>query len=109
MKKYQDIVNTWIKTYGKGYFKEMTNLAHLMEEVGELARYMARVYGEQSFKNSEEKDNPSEKIEDELTDIFFVCFCLANQMNIDLDKAFHNNIIKKTERDRTRHLNNKKL
>ena len=109
MKKYQKEVDNWIKKYGKRYFNELTNLAILMEEVGELSRYMARVYGEQSFKNSEGVEDPKARIQDELADIIFVCICLANQMDIDLEKVFNENILKKTERDSKRHLDNAKL
>ena len=105
LKQLQNTVNQWINTYGVRYFSELTNTAILMEEVGELARLMARTYGEQSFKNGE-KDN---SIADELADILWVVTCLANQMNIDLEEAVKKNLDKKTNRDKDRHLNNKKL
>ncbi|MCT4614407.1 MAG: nucleotide pyrophosphohydrolase [Marinifilaceae bacterium] len=101
----QIIVDKWIKKYGVRYFSELTNLAVLMEEVGELSRLIARKYGDQSFKNKES----SKKIEDELADVFWVLICIANQTGVDLTKAFHKNIEKKTKRDSTRHIENTKL
>ena len=101
----QNQVDLWIKTYGVRYFSELTNMAILTEEVGELARLMARKYGDQSFKNSEEKADMG----DEMADILWVLLCLANQTGVDLEKALENNIKKKTERDSLRHLNNEKL
>jgi len=98
-------VDEWIKNYGVRYFSELTNTAILMEEVGELARIMARVYGEQSFKESDENNNLS----DEMADIFWVLCCLANQTGVNLTEAFQNNIIKKTLRDTDRHKQNIKL
>jgi NTP pyrophosphatase (non-canonical NTP hydrolase) len=98
-------VDEWIKTYGVRYFSELTNMAILMEEVGELARIMARVYGEQSFKESDKGVNLS----DEMADILWVLCCLANQTGINLTEAFQNNIQKKTLRDTERHKQNKKL
>jgi NTP pyrophosphatase (non-canonical NTP hydrolase) len=101
----QQRVDNWIKTYGVRYFSELTNLAMLTEEVGELARIMARTYGEQSFKESDlNKD-----IADEMADILWVLLCIANQTGVDLTRAFEANIEKKTLRDKTRHINNKKL
>lgn len=97
-------IDNWIKEYGVRYFNELTNLAILVEEVGELARVMARKYGEQSFKETE-KDN----IEDELADILFVTVCIANQTGVNLTKALEQNLQKKTKRDINRHKNNKKL
>ena len=98
-------VDEWIKTYGVRYFSELTNTVILMEEVGELARIIARVYGEQSFKESDLKVSLS----DEMADIFWVLCCLANQTGVNLTEAFQNNIQKKTLRDRERHKQNLKL
>ncbi len=109
MKQQQIAVDNWIKRHGIRYFNEMTNTVLLMEEVGELSRWVARVYGEQSFKESEKKQNHSEHIKEEMADILFVLICLANQMNIDLEQALDESILKKTTRDQKRHLENKKL
>lgn len=100
----QKTVDQWIKTYGVRYFSELTNMAVLTEEVGELARVMARKYGDQSFKAGE-KDN----LADEMADILWGLICLANQTGVDLTKAFEANIKKKTDRDKDRHINNHKL
>ncbi len=101
----QKKTDDWIKTIGVRYFNELTNMAILTEEVGELARIMARKFGEQSFKNKEEEKN----LGDELADIMFVVFCIANQTGTDLTEALEQNFIKKTLRDKNRHLNNEKL
>ncbi|GHU63748.1 pyrophosphatase [Bacteroidia bacterium] len=101
----QKQVDDWIKTYGVRYFSELTNMALLTEEVGELARIMARTYGDQSFKQSDLKSNLS----DEMADVLWVLLCLANQTGVDLTDAFEKNMQKKTERDKTRHIQNKKL
>jgi NTP pyrophosphatase (non-canonical NTP hydrolase) len=101
----QKTVDKWIKKYGVRYFNELTNTAILMEEVGEVARIMARRYGEQSEKESD-KDK---KLDDEMADVLFVLICLANQTGIDLEKALKKNLEKKTKRDKTRHKENKKL
>ena len=101
----QKTVDEWIKTKGIRYFNELTNTAILMEEVGEVARIMARTYGEQSFKKSEEEVN----LADEMADVLFVLICLANQTGIDLTKALEQNLEKKTQRDSERHQNNEKL
>ncbi len=101
----QKQVDKWIKTYGVRYFSELTNMAILTEEVGELARIMARKYGDQSFKKSDEKYD----LGDEMADILWVLICLANQTGIDLNEAFLNNMEKKTVRDKERHIQNKKL
>lgn len=101
----QKKVDDWIKTYGVRYFNELTNTAILMEEVGEVARIMARKYGEQSEKHSD-KDK---KLADEMADVLFVLICLANQTGIDLEKAMEKNFEKKTKRDKKRHHKNKKL
>ena len=100
----QNTVDKWIKEYGVRYFDPMTNLAVLMEEVGELSRVFARKYGEQSFKEGE-KDNT----EEEMADILWVLLCLANQTGVDLTQALQKSIEKKTSRDKNRHINNKKL
>lgn len=100
----QQTVDEWIRTYGVRYFSELTNMACLTEEVGELARIMARRYGDQSFKAGEHQD-PS----DEMADVLWVLLCLANQTGVDLTEAFRRNLEKKTSRDATRHLNNPKL
>lgn len=101
----QKRVDSWIKKYGVRYFNELTNTAILMEEVGEVARIMARRYGEQS----EKKTDKNKKLDDELADVLFVLICLANQTGIDLEKALTKNLVKKTTRDKTRHKKNKKL
>ncbi|SDX92863.1 nucleotide pyrophosphohydrolase [Hymenobacter psychrophilus] len=101
----QKTVDEWIKTTGVRYFNELTNMAMLTEEVGEVARIIARQYGEQSFKESD-KDKV---LADELADVLFVVICLANQTGIDLTDALHRNLAKKTQRDATRHKNNEKL
>lgn len=101
----QQMVDKWIKTIGVRYFSELTNLAILTEEVGELARIMARTYGDQSFKKSDE----GKDLGDEMADVLWVLICLANQTGIDLNKAFLQNIEKKTSRDSERHQNNEKL
>ncbi|MCQ2251983.1 MAG: nucleotide pyrophosphohydrolase [Bacteroidales bacterium] len=101
----QKLVDSWIKTYGVRYFSELTNMAILTEEVGEVARIISRKYGDQSFKPSDRDKNLS----DELADVLWVLICIANQTGIDLTKALEENIRKKTERDSTRHLNNPKL
>lgn len=101
----QKIVDQWINSTGIRYFNELTNTAILMEEVGEVARIMARKYGEQSFKASDEKID----LADEMADVLFVLICLANQTGIDLTQALHKNLAKKTNRDKERHQNNPKL
>ena len=101
----QQQVDQWIKTVGVRYFSELTNMAILTEEVGELARLMARTYGDQSFKGKEADSN----IADELADVFWVLICIANQTGVDLTKAFEENLNKKTQRDTTRHHKNEKL
>jgi NTP pyrophosphatase (non-canonical NTP hydrolase) len=101
----QASVHRWIQEIGVQYFSELTNLAQLVEEVGELSRIISRTYGDQSFKRSEKKDS----LPDELADIMFVLICLANQTGVDLTQAFQNNLIKKSRRDADRHRNNPKL
>ena len=100
----QEQVDVWIKKYGVRYFSELTNMAVLTEEVGEVARVIARKYGEQSFKETDHKD-----LGEELSDVLFVLLCLANQTDTDLQKAFDKKMQLKTERDADRHQNNKKL
>jgi len=101
----QNQVDKWIKEYGIRYFNELTNMALLTEEVGELARIIARKYGEQSFKTDEEKVNLGE----EMADVLFVLICLANQTGVDLTDALEKSLSKKTARDKERHQNNSKL
>jgi NTP pyrophosphatase (non-canonical NTP hydrolase) len=105
LKEAQSQVDIWIKTIGVRYFSEMTNTAILMEEVGEVARIMARTYGDQSFK----KSDLAKDLGDEMADVLFVLICLANQTGIDLTEAFAKNMEKKTIRDANRHKNNPKL
>lgn len=104
IKEAQEKVDAWIKEYGVRYFDEMTNMAILTEEVGEVARIMARTYGEQSFKEGEKKE-----LGDELADVLWVLICIANQTGVDLTEAMEKNIGKKTRRDSTRHKENKKI
>lgn len=101
----QQMVDEWIKTVGVRYFSELTNMTILTEEVGELARIMARTYGDQSFKKSDEGRN----LGDEMADVLWVLICLANQTGVDLNEAFLKNMEKKTNRDKNRHQNNEKL
>lgn len=105
LEQAQQQVDEWIKKYGVRYFNELTNTAILMEEVGELARIMARKYGEQSFKESDKQKDMA----DEMADVLWVLICLANQTGVDLTAAFQKNMDKKTGRDKERHLNNEKL
>lgn len=105
IKEAQNTVDNWIKKYGVRYFNELTNMAILTEEVGEMARIIARKYGEQSFKESDKKNS----LDDEMADVLFVLICLANQTGVDLTMALEKNLNKKTNRDADRHLNNKKL
>lgn len=104
LNELQATVDQWIKTYGVRYFSELTNMACLTEEVGELARIMARTYGDQSFKKGESHD-----LADEIADVLWVLTCIANQTGVDLQKAVEQNIAKKTARDKTRHIENEKL
>ena len=105
LRSAQETVDNWIRTHGVRYFNELTNMAILTEEVGEVARIISRTYGEQSFK---EKESDKE-LADELADVLFVLICLANQTGVDLEKAFEKNMEKKTKRDHKRHKANKKL
>ena len=104
IKEAQQAVDQWIKTYGVRYFSELTNMTVLTEEVGELARVMARKYGDQSFKEGEK-----ENLGEEMADVLWVLICLANQTGIDLTKELKKSIEKKTKRDSERHINNEKL
>jgi len=101
----QNIVDQWIKTNGVRYFNELTNMAILTEEVGEVARLMSRIYGEQSFKESDQ----SKDLADEIADVLFVLICISNQTRINLTEALEKNLNKKTKRDSQRHINNSKL
>jgi NTP pyrophosphatase (non-canonical NTP hydrolase) len=105
IKEAQLLVDNWIKTYGVRYFNELTNMAQLTEEVGEVARIIARRYGEQSEKESDKNKD----LGDEMADVLWVLICLANQTGIDLEAALKKNLDKKTNRDSTRHLENNKL
>ena len=105
LEEAQQAVDTWIKTTGVRYFNELTNMAMLTEEVGEVARIIARQYGEQSFKASDKDKN----LGDELADVLFVLICLANQTGVNLTEALQKNLEKKTNRDADRHKNNEKL
>ena len=104
LKELQERVDNWIKEYGVRYFNELTNMAILTEEVGEVARIMARKYGEQSFK-----ENDKSELADELADVLWVLVCIANQTGVDLTEALDKNLDKKTKRDNKRHINNPKL
>ena len=104
LEEAQKQVDNWIKTYGVRYFSELTNMAVLTEEVGELARVMARKYGDQSFKPGE-----TDNLDEEIADVFWVLLCIANQTDTDLTEAFRRSIEKKTKRDQDRHINNPKL
>ena len=105
LQELQDSIDRWIKEYGVRYFNELTNMAILTEEVGEVARIIARKYGEQSFKESDKNSNLS----DEIADVLWVLVCLANQTGIDLTEAIQRNIDKKTQRDALRHRQNEKI
>lgn len=104
LKEAQESVDCWIKTYGVRYFSELTNMTILTEEVGELARVMARKYGDQSFKKGEKCN-----LDEEMADILWVLICLANQTGVNLTEAFQKSMEKKTKRDKERHINNPKL
>ncbi len=105
IKQYQQVVDAWISSIGVRYYSELTNTAVLMEEVGEVARIMSRLYGDQSFKKSDETYD----LADEMADVLFVLVCLANQTGVDLTDAIQKNMAKKTNRDKDRHANNPKL
>jgi NTP pyrophosphatase (non-canonical NTP hydrolase) len=102
-------VDHWIRTVGVRYYSELTNTAILMEEVGEVARLMARIYGEQSFKPGKEPSDPKAALADEMADVLFVLICLANQAGINLEEALENGFAKRNVRDAERHANNPKL
>lgn len=102
-------MDQWIRTIGIRYYAELTNTAILMEEVGEVARLMARLYGEQSFKRPEEAETAHEDLADEMADVMFVLICLANQTGVNLTEAMQKNLEKKTRRDADRHASNEKL
>jgi NTP pyrophosphatase (non-canonical NTP hydrolase) len=104
LKELQKEVDSWIKRFGVRYFNELTNMACLTEEVGEMARVMARTYGEQSLKQGEKSN-----LSDEIADVLWVLTCIANQTGIDLEEAMKKNFEKKTQRDSTRHINNQKI
>ncbi|GET27206.1 nucleotide pyrophosphohydrolase [Prolixibacter sp. NT017] len=105
LQEAQTMVDEWIKKYGVRYFSELTNMAILTEEVGELARIISRKYGDQSFKKGED----GSKLADEMADVLWVLLCLANQTGVDITSAFRKNLEKKTNRDSERHKNNQKL
>jgi len=105
LQECQHLVDEWINTIGVRYFSELTNLAQLVEEVGEVARILSRTYGDQSFKKSDEE----KKLSEELSDVLFVLICIANQTGVDLTEAFWQGMEKRTKRDRARHRNNEKL
>ena len=111
IKEAQQAVDHWIKAYGVRYFSELTNMAVLTEEVGELARVISRRYGEQSWKASDPRaaDNGQQALGDEMADVLWVLLCLANQTGVDLDEELRKNLEKKTLRDKDRHLSNFKL
>ena len=109
LKELQSNVDQWINSIGVRYFGELTNMAILTEEVGELARIMSRTYGEQSFKKEVSDEEKKEMLADEMADVLWVLTCLANQTGVDLETAIQRNILKKTNRDKNRHKNNSKL
>lgn len=109
LEEAQKTVDQWITTIGVRYYSELTNMAILMEEVGEVARLMSRLYGEQSFKASDDEARATENLADEMADVLFVLICLANQTGVDLTTALQRNLEKKTRRDAQRHANNPKL
>lgn len=102
-------VDQWIKTYGVKYFHQLTNLGILTEEIGELSRYLVRIYGEQSFKKEIDQQTAKQKLAEELGDVLFVLTCLANQCDINLEEVMDQNLKKKTTRDSDRHFRNEKL
>ena len=105
LQEAQQLIDEWIRTHGVRYFSELTNMAILTEEVGEVARIIARTYGEQSFKESDRKAD----LADEMADVLWVLLCLANQTGVDIEEALKRNIAKKSKRDATRHKENPKL
>ncbi len=109
IRDWQQEIDEWIKTHGVRYFDVRTNGLILMEEVGELARHLARQHGEQSYKHAQDEDTTKQAIQEEMADILFVLMCLANQMEVDLGACLRQSIAKKTKRDSDRHLTNPKL
>ena len=109
IKQAQESIDNWVRTIGVRYFSELTNTAVLMEEVGEMARLLARLYGDQSFKTPELEASAREDLADEMADVLFVLMCLANQTGVDLTEALQKNLDKKTRRDADRHAQNPKL
>ena len=109
IKEAQKVVDDWINTIGVRYYSELTNTAILMEEVGEVARLMARIYGEQSFKTKEQEISATTDLEEEMGDVLFVLICLANQTGVDLGASLQKIMNKRTKRDKERHANNPKL
>ena len=109
IREAQQVIDQWINTIGVRYYNELTNTAILMEEVGEVARLMARLFGEQSFRLPEEAESAREDLADEMADVLFVLICLANQTGVDLSDALKKNLEKKTKRDAGRHAANEKL
>lgn len=111
LKEAQQAVDEWIKSFGVRYFSELTNMAVLTEEVGELARIIARRYGEQSWKTDDPRadDNGKKALGDEMADVLWVLLCIANQTGVDLTEELKKNLLKKTQRDKERHINNVKL
>ena len=109
IREAQQKIDGWIQTTGVRYFSELTNMALLVEEVGEVARLMSRLYGEQSFKTEELAAQAPEQLADEIADVLFVLVCIANQTGINLTDAMEKNLTKKTKRDSERHINNEKL
>ncbi|MCP9236840.1 nucleotide pyrophosphohydrolase [Lewinella sp. JB7] len=109
LQEAQDTVDAWITTTGVRYYNELTNMAILTEETGEVARLMARIYGEQSFKDPDEEADAPALLADEMADVLFVLICLANQTGVNLTDALRANLAKKTRRDADRHRNNQKL
>ena len=105
----QNTVDNWIRTVGIRYYAELTNMAILTEEVGEVARLMSRLYGEQSFKTPEQAATAQDDLADEMADVMFVLICLANQTGVNVTEALQKNLEKKTKRDADRHANNEKL
>lgn len=109
LKEAQRRVDEWINTIGIRYYSELTNMAILTEEVGEVARLISRIYGEQSFKDASQAENAKSQLADEMADVLFVLICIANQTGIDMTDALMKNLEKKTLRDKERHANNQKL
>ena len=109
LNEMQSTVDNWIKTYGVRYFHQLTNLGILNEEVGEMSRYIVRIYGEQSFKNPADEKKAQARLAEEMGDVLFVLTCLANQCEVNLDDVLKKNLEKKSTRDAIRHKENQKL